>query len=191
MARVLKFVVLSIRESLHNLPEFLWELEQAEQGQASPAIDSILFGFKGQAVHQVEQEKELIYDQAMDIAGRAENRRECELGLLALYASIHGVGLVKAGFASQLCFGVSGCIDTHNVNRFELDARKLKSSRYKVLRRASTRTKRLTWYCDLVDKLGGTEALWDDWCHYVADKNTARYEDAFAVSKVHCDAILQ
>ena len=91
---------------------------------------------------------------------------------------VPGLGLAKSGFIVQMLYGMSGCIDTHNLTRFNLHRR-----RFACGTKATDR-RRIGEYNDMVGRLGGTARLWDEWCIYVADRD-ANYVDADHVSRLH------
>lgn len=194
-ARVLKFVVLSIRTRLFNLPADMATLDAAETGESYDGVDSILYGSKRAAIDQINAERDALYWQAESIVYHAETEREAAENLLDLFTGIHGLGLAKAGFCAQLLYGVSACLDSHNVARYDLKASALKSSTFKNAKTLKTRRKWISRYCDMVETLGGTELLWDTWCEYVFNRpdetgykmngNQAAYKSPFHVSALH------
>ena len=201
MARVFSFVVLTIRERLATIPDAMATLDAARDGDgtAQNEIDSILYGSKRAAIYQIDAEKDSIYWQAESIVYHAESERDAARELIRLFASIHGVGLAKAGFMAQLCYGVGGCLDSHNIERFGINPNAIKSCRYKNAKRLSTRDRILNQYLDLCESFGGAESLWDSWCHYVATRddptgfrmngNAPLYRDAEHVSALHCESL--
>ena len=165
-AAVLRFVVVTIQNRLFNCQADCLTVSAVISGKGSEADEQaaagVLYGHKRQAVETIEAEKALLYFQAQDIVARAESDREAAAGLLALFASIPGLGLVKAGFCCQLLYGLVGCIDSHNAERFEINPNHLKSDRYKRAKTYATRQKHINFYLDLCEKLGGCESLWNE-----------------------------
>ena len=109
--------------------------------------------------------------------------------LLMYFAGLPGLGLVKGGFVAQLCFGVAGCLDTHNITIHGLQPSTFAAHRFKGARTEKTKRKLVAHYVELCRALGGAGKLWDNWCQYVADKRPGIYNDADHVSKLHCEAI--
>ncbi len=196
MAKVLSFVVLTIRNRLYNLPADMATLEFPD---SEDALRGILYGFKMESIQYIDLHKDSIFEQAEQIFYFAESSRECEIRLLELFAQIFGIGLVKAGFCSQLLYGVGGCIDFHNINLHKVNPNTINSNRYKRAKTLKTRRAKLDFYCDLVSKCGGTESLWNSWCEnlFSVDDETGKkmnhnespYKSASHVSELHCIAL--
>lgn len=202
MANVLRFVVITIQNRLFNCPGDLETVNNAVSGLGDfEAAQGILYGHKAQAIAYIEAHKLDIFEQAK----RIDYFEPCEIeraaSLLGLFASIPGLGLVKAGFCVQLCFkqNLVGCLDSHNIERFGINPNKLRSSRYKQVKKLSTKRKALLDYIDLCKNLGGACELWDSWCEYLAQRedktgekfngNKPLYESAYHVSALHCVAL--
>ena len=170
-----------------------------DRNQTTGDLAGILYGYKGAAIGQIEAEAESLYWQAEEIFYHAENSRELAENLLNLFVGIHGIGLAKAGFCAQLIYGVSACLDSHNLARFDIPESKIKSSTFKNIKTLKTRWKWIARYCDFVEKCGGTESLWDSWCDYVYQRpdvtgfkmngNRTVYRSAFHVSALHCESL--
>jgi hypothetical protein len=88
--------------------------------------------------------------------------------MLLEVASWTGFGPIKGGFLLQITFGLSGCLDRRNVARLGLDIKPFRASRFKKAS-PSLRRQIVEEYHALVDRCGGTEALWDEWCEDVAE----------------------
>jgi hypothetical protein len=182
MAKVYTFVLATIQQSLWQTPEIMQSIEHE-------GIESrFLWGFKYDAYEYLIEHKATIYAVAMNIWRGHADPLDQEYELTRYFAGLKGLGLVKGGFMVQLCFGLGGCLDSHNITRHGLDERKFKASRFKS---ASLKNKRsiLRNYFAVIMSAGGCEALWDSWCQYVADRQPGRYEDAYAVSALHVKAI--
>ena len=196
MAKVLSFVIVTIRNRLFNCPA---DMETLEFAPNQEELAAVLYGFKADAIAQIDREKDSLFWQGEEIFFHAESDREAAKGLLNLFTSIHGFGLAKAGFACQLIYGVSACLDSHNLERFGINPNSIRSSTFKNIRRISTREKWIDRYCDFVATCGGTESLWDSWCTYVFNRpddtglkmngNVKAYKSAEHVSAIHCHAL--
>jgi hypothetical protein len=99
------------------------------------------------------------------------------------------LGLVKGGFVVQLCFGLSGCIDTHNLNMACIKPSRVSAARFKKAKSWRTKDNIAREYQEYIQEFGGTETLWDSWCDYVAKQRPKRFASGFEVSQLHCDAI--
>lgn len=189
----LSFVIVTIRNRLFNVPA---DMETLKEPDSADALSGVLYGFKMDSIIQIEREKESLYEQAELINYFAESDREKAERLLALFATIHGLGLVKSGFAAQCIYGVSACLDSHNIKRFGLNPNILRSSRYKLAKTLKTRSRKISDYQDTVERLGNTESLWDSWCNHLAqvddktgfkmNRNESPYKSADHVSALHC-----
>lgn len=188
MARVLTFVILTIRQPLTRVGGDLASVVDS-QGDGRD-INGILYGFKHHAWVEVWEQRETLYHCAEELAYHSEDNDRLADALVRLFSDIHGIGWIKAGFAAQLLYGVSGCVDTHNLDRYGLNATTFK---YRQGQTTKTKARRARAYNALVNKLGGTEELWDSWCAYVA-KGTAIHNQGWAsaddVSAEHVRAIL-
>lgn len=180
--RALVFVVLTIRNSIANLPG---DMDTAYYGDADQA--GIFFGHKRLALEHIRGNLDALYEGAEDIFAREPDPAD---SLVYHFLQIPGIGAVKAGFCAQLVYGVSGCLDRHNIDRFGLSPAFLRSDRYKRLKLPADRRRRVTAYNDMVMNCGGTRVLWDGWCSHVAAKYPKTYEHAFAVSALHYEAII-
>jgi hypothetical protein len=181
---VLYFVLGSIREPIKRMPLIMASLR--ELGGNSP----FLWGYKREAYTYIAANLEGIYADTMEMLAIADpERREREA--LAYFAMLPGFGIAKGGFVVQLVFGQAGCIDTNNVNRFNVLAedRKrepswLRADEFK--RRPRQRANYLDAYLSAVANMGGTADLWDTWCEFVAERDFADAED---ISALHLLAI--
>lgn len=183
MARVQTFVYLTVQQPLFLVPMAMKDVDRS-------GIESrFLWGWKRDAYSFIDQNKTTVHrDMALLYDGSADPVRQ-EREILAYGATMPGMGLVKAGFMAQLCFGVGGCIDTHNVNRFQTGrAQFLRADSYKRVS-PGTKAKYLTEYQSLLASAGGCEALWDDWCIYVHSRGRGSYNSAEHVSQLHVEAL--
>lgn len=93
------------------------------------------------------------------------------------------IGPAKAGFIAQMCYGLSGCIDTHNLARFGIPERTFRGREAKhSWPRVQTTIRDYNAFCA---KVGGTAALWDGWCTYLAERDPVNYPSAYHVSELH------
>ena len=182
MARVLTFVLLTIRQPLFNVAADMKTLETGTPEE----IMGVLFGSKHRAYVEIWETREARYHQALEIDYHDEGETRAD-NLLCLFHAIHGLGFVKSGFSSQLLFGCSGCLDSHNVRAHGLNPNTIRA---KTWRRLATKQRKAREYNALIGALGGTEALWDNWCHMVADSAT-RWKTGFEVSAAHSAICLQ
>ena len=114
-------------------------------------------------------------------------RRRAPDYLVGYLATLPGLGLAKAGFAAQLAFGVSGCLDSYNQTRFGIGVNTF--SHFKRRRTVRARLAFATRYNETVEAAGGMAALWDGWCQYVALRRPQVYLNADVVSALHVAAL--
>lgn len=182
MAKVYTFVLATVQQSLHSTPAIMEDI-------ALRGIESrYLWGFKADAYEFLTENMNAVYETSMSLYLNHADPEVARSELLRYFAGLPGLGLVKGGFMVQLCFGYVGCLDTHNIAIFELNDYEFKSSRFKS-GKTKTQKKLVKSYLSLVDKIGGCDFLWDNWCRYVARKYPERYKSAVCVSRLHVEAI--
>ncbi len=172
---VATFVLLTIRQPLWRVRG---DLERIAAGDLSP-----LWGSKAAGFEWLQRNGATVYPRLVELVERGDTDAALEL-----MAQCPGLGLVKAGFVLQLCWGVSGCLDTHNLVRFNLKASAFALGKAK----AATRLRKAAEYNALIELLGGCEQLWDGWCQWAYDHgkgNKGHYNNADAVSAEHCAAL--
>lgn len=182
--RVLQFVILTIRMPLHRVKTDFDTI--AEGGEEAM---SVLFGFKARAWREAHENQERLFTFLEHVWSDPElTAREKHIDMLEAVSSQFGFGPVKAGFVLQLVYGISGCIDAHNLKRFGIGLRTFSNYCQKKTRKG--RRAMLSRYVDTIEAQGGTEALWDGWCEFVAQNSPGPYKgSAYDVSKAHCDAL--
>ena len=181
LREVLRFATLSARVPLFNMAA---DLEQAHRGGQEAM--GVLYGIKHAAWIAAENNEAAIHAQCLDIWEHS-SRPDFEL-VLYLTQQV-GLGLAKAGFVAQLAFGVSGCLDTHNLRRYGIGRNTF--AHIKRRKTLAGRRAMVERYCTVIDWCGGTSALWDSWCYYVASDSQMKraYRDAEHVSELHCIAL--
>jgi hypothetical protein len=183
MARVITFVYATIQQPLNTVTDTMEDID--ETGGAS----IYLWGWKRGAWLWLQEHKEEVHKRAMDIYDGHADPETVEHELLKYFASLPGLGLVKGGFVIQLCFGLSGCMDRHNMARFDIKENAFAAGRFKNAKTNKTRNALVRDYHATVAACGGTAALWNDWCAYLANKYEVLYSDAWQVSALHIKCI--
>jgi len=99
-----------------------------------------------------------------------------------------GFGVVKASFFAQLILPYSGvgCLDRHNLRFYGLSERAFSTVPTSIV----GVTRKINTYLALCRELGGSEVLWDRWCHMLATLRPGAFKDAESVSKLHVECIL-
>ena len=121
---------------------------------------------------------------------------------LVYVAKRPGLALAKGGFVMQMAYGFAGCLDSINLDRFNLPASTCRSD---AAKRGTEHIRlcRAARYLDRCAMLGGTEQLWDTWCEEVYFRSTQpghvrpghnnhnrnRWKSADHVSAAHCHAV--
>jgi hypothetical protein len=172
-AKVITFALCSIRMPLG---EAVLDIKYAWRGEACRSI----FGAKLDGMREIRQNARMYYEQCEDAWFRSDNAED---ELLHIFQTIPCLGPAKAGFCAQMLYGVSGCLDTHNLQRFGIGERQFRGREAKYA--AITYSRKITEYNRLCAKLGGTAYLWDTWCEYLANRDPVNYRDADYVSSLH------
>lgn len=98
---------------------------------------------------------------------------------------VPGLDTVKAGFVAQLLGYDVGCLDVHNLRRFNLNANAFTASALKTRER---RREKIAHYADVCDRCGGSLRLWADWCDLIARRYPQQFADGADVSTRHVTA---
>jgi hypothetical protein len=167
------FVLLTIRQQFGGIGRML---QRVRAGDVAP-----LWGFKLKGFEYLVKHAEYLHK-------RAEDCREGRIyvnDLMRDYLAVPGLGLVKAGFVVQLLVGEAGCMDMHNLARlgmqaaeFDIPKRRDPAEQLAMIDEA---IEHYLWVCE---EFGGSEALWDGWCEFVA-ATYKTYRDAEDVSRRH------
>ena len=163
---VLTVVLLSSRGPLVRVPPMVREVKQ--RGAKAPS----LWGWKLDGWQYLR-------DNAEDLlAGLHE--AETPVQAIAILCRVPGLGLVKAGFGAQLLGFATGCLDSRNANEYGIPPRAWRTDG------TVPKTTRIMAYCAEVDRLGGAEVLWDNWCRGLAAHENMEAE---RISRLHVDMI--
>lgn len=167
-ARIMTFAVLTIRMPLRDA---CLDYKLVRRGEPARSV----FAHKHAALAWIRDNAADLHDELE----RCYADGASEATMLRAVMECPGIGLAKAGFILQMAFGISGCIDTHNLTRFAIPPRQYASGHKATdLRRADS-------YSALVANLGGTAALWDGWCDYLSARDPINYASGHAVSALH------
>ena len=175
LERTFRLVFLSIRQPFHSMAKQMQDVDT--NGLQSP----YLFGWKRDGLAFVRANASGLRHA---LAGVPAGYGDAEA--LLKVASVPGLGLVKAGFVCQLVTGSVGCLDSHNLERFGLNANAFK---YGAGASDGLKRKKALAYLDACWKAGGCESLWDGWCNHVAENQPKHWRSGFDVSAMHQSAI--
>ena len=170
--RLVTMAALSIQQPWSSVGDQLADVDAGEDSR-------FLWGHKRQTFEWFNQQADhgpRLYH-VVDVAVRAGRIARAHRLLML----IPGIGLVKGGFILQLGWGVSGCLDTVNVQRLGLPTAPLRSRKECGPR---TQAKRIKTYLRMIEAAGGTRQLWDDWCRTLAEKDRS-FKSAADVSSRH------
>lgn len=172
LVRACSFVLATIQQQLETVPDILQDFETV--GSAS----RFAFGSKAAGLDWLADNGPELYREAMA-------HRDQPSALLETFLQVPGLGLVKAGFASQLFAGSVGCIDVHNIKLYGI---KLSSIQYGYPKRRETIDRKLGQYVELCSGIGSRN-LWAAWCQHIAKLRPANWSDGSAVSELHVDCL--
>ena len=109
---------------------------------------------------------------------------------LMAVASMHGLGIVKAGFLLQLALHEPrqryACLDRRNIAFFGLDEEKFKAQPRNLIKRRAL----IEEYLQLCGYLGGSVGLWNLWCTKMSHDRPQYFPTAESVSALHVTCIL-
>lgn len=179
MAKVLTLAMLSARWPFWRVPEAMADV--AKRGHKAEA----LFGWKHVAWRHLMKHRDAIYEDMEGLYRGAYAEAEAEKMLTLYMAQLPGFGFVKGGFVVQMAYGLSGCLDQWNLERFGYKATEFRA-RYAKAGRREFHVKR---YLEAIHEAGGPAALWDGWCQFMADNEPLIYGSAERVSKLHLKAL--
>lgn len=142
-----------------------------------------VWGFKHQGLSYIDGHSERLYE-ACEEAYETMDDEDAEDFIVHTLTQIPSIGPAKAGFITQMVYGLSGCIDGHNLTRFGLPEETFKF-RKDVWKHERQRALLHDYNAFCRREGGGTRRLWDDWCCYVADRDPVNYHDPEFVSALH------
>jgi hypothetical protein len=174
LERTLQFVLATIQQQLETVPGILQDF--AEHGRRSP----FAFGSKAKGLDFIAEQRDTLFE-AAHLAKSDPDQ------LLAVFLTVPGLGLVKAGFACQLFAGSVGCLDVHNVKLYGLPANSLA---FRKTLSEDTQARKRRDYVGMCRSLGGSIELWARWCDYKASLQPDNWErGGWSVSKFHIECL--
>jgi len=175
MAWVCLMVVLSIQQNWLGVGLALLDV------RANKLESKFLWGFKSDTYSYIMTHKHKIYSQMMAVVNSNKSDKDKAVSLMRVFLRVPGLGLPKAGFMCQLCVGLVGCMDVHNIKLYGLNENTLKLP--KSLKNPAKITEKIENYVKLCHDYG-TESLWNSWCENLATKSV-KWVDGYHVSEVH------
>ena len=182
LERVLQFCILSQRRHFFNVQA---DMETVIQGL--PEAPGVLYGWRARAWDEAWARRDEAAWHCRDILEHGFRRRERADCLLSYLSGFYGLNVAKAGFACQLAFGVSGCLDSVNVARLGLPVNYCKG--FSKLVTPAGRWRRVARYNATIYRYGGSARLWDVWCQVMSDRYPSRFPAAWDVSAYHLQCL--
>jgi hypothetical protein len=178
-ARICTFVLLTIRVSLWDAHKDYPLVRSGNRRVRS------VFGFKHQGLDYVEANAEDLYERCEAAFELSNSDEDAEDTLLGILCDIPNIGPAKAGFIAQMVYGLSGCIDTHNLDRFGLHERTFRLDKKRLQPYPKRRFDIIRRYNAFCREEGGSRRLWDDWCCLYSERDPVNYPTPDRVSALH------
>lgn len=170
--------VLSIRQPWLNIGNQMIDVRTNKLNAKS------LWGFKKDTYIYLESNKHKMYAQMMAVINSNKTDASKAMSLMKIFLRVDGLGMAKAGFMCQLTAGLVGCMDSHNLKMYNLDAKDFVLAKNpKTIKSLEANVKKIRNYVQICNEYG-TENLWNSWCSFLATKST-KWRDANHVSEVH------
>ena len=170
--------VLSIRQPWLNIGNQMIDVRTNKLNAKS------LWGFKKDTYIYLESNKHKMHAQMMAVINSNKTDASKAMSLMNIFLRVNGLGMAKAGFMCQLTAGLVGCMDSHNLKMYNLDANDFKLTKNpKTIKSLEANVKKIRNYVQICNEYG-TENLWNSWCSFLATKST-KWRDANHVSEVH------
>ena len=178
LSDVTLMAVLSIRQPWLNIGTQMIDVRTNKLGAKA------LWGFKKDTYIYLESNKHKMYAQMMAVINSNKTDASKAMSLMNIFLRVNGLGMAKAGFMCQLTAGLVGCMDSHNLKMYNLDANDFKLTKNpKTIKSLDANVKKIRNYVQICNEYG-TENLWNSWCSFLATKST-KWRDANHVSEVH------
>lgn len=177
-ARICTFVLLTIRVPLWDAFKDYPLVRRGDRQVRS------MFGYKHQGLDFVNAQAEDLYERC-EAAFELNSDEDTETVLLGILTEIPCIGPAKAGFITQMIYGLSGCIDGHNLDRFGLHERTFRFDKKRLSPFPVRRFAILRGYNAFCQKVGGARRLWDDWCCLYSERDPVNYPSPERVSELH------
>jgi hypothetical protein len=178
LSDVTLMTVLSIRQPWLNIGTQMIDVRTNKLGAKA------LWGFKKDTYIYLESNKHKMYAQMMAVINSNKTDASKAMSLMKIFLRVDGLGMAKAGFMCQLTAGLVGCMDSHNLKMYNLDAKDFVLAKNpKTIKSLDANVKKIRNYIQICNEYG-TENLWNSWCSFLATKST-KWRDANHVSEVH------
>ena len=172
--RIATFVLLTIRVPLRDAVSDYRLLRRGEHAVRS------LFGAKHSGLAYIREHKADLWARCEYVYETSDDETAADV-MLGIVSEIPGIGATKAGFILQMIYGLSGCIDTHNLTRFGLSEKHFYYEKRWGAQRRAQHLRDYNKFCHSI----GTASLWDGWCNYLAENDPINYASGDRVSSLH------
>jgi hypothetical protein len=177
MAWVILLVICSIRMNWLTVGDQLKDIKELKHDSRFLKNRT-----RAKAYKYISAHKHKMYGQMMAVINSHKNDNDDRaMSLMKVFIRVPGLGLAKAGFVCQLCVGLVGCIDSHNLKLYGLDPRCLDYD--KSIKNQALLAEKKRNYIEICHSYG-TEFLWNKWCEHVAT-GSPHWIDGDHVSAVH------
>ena len=178
MSDVILMVVLSIQQPWWSVGD------QMVDARANGESSRFIWGNKLSTYKYLKSNKHKIYSQMMAVVNSSKSDADKAFSLVKVFLKVRGLGVAKAGFVCQLCVGLVGCMDSHNIKLYGVDPKDLRlNPSPKTSKALELNNIKIKNYIDLCHGVG-TETLWDKWCNHLATLSN-KWIDGNHVSAVH------
>ena len=157
-------------------------------GETPNVRPRLAYGHRRVALADLEAGAKAIHWNLEDLFCQPEPRRLKADTMLRYAAGLPGLGLAKAGFFLQMAYGLSGCLDTHNLAHLGISPGLFRGRSVKDSKSPKTRARWASRYNGVIYRAGGTERLWDSWCSAIHARYPSTYSTPAAVSAGHLAA---
>lgn len=182
LVQVVDFVLATIQQRFHTVQDILDTWHEWEAGGFEKERPGTLWGMKHHGFQYVRHHKERLSALLLHALERGD-----AVDAIDTLLEVPGLGIAKSGFVAQLIGFRVGCLDTHNLEIYEIAPETFAT----YPKRASARLALIESYVTLCEQLGGSEALWDRWCHLIADQQALYFDSADDVSDAHLRACVR
>lgn len=174
LERILTFVLCTIRQPLRIA---CIDYKSVRKGDSRP-----LFGMKHAGLAYVRANAAELWERCEYLYETCDDEAAADL-IVTTLCEVPGLGPAKAGFACQIIYGLSGCLDTHNLKRFNLPERTFRGREAKYSEKRFRQI--IRDYNAFCRRAGGAAFLWDSWCNGLAETDPINYPTGYRVSELH------
>ena len=178
MAEVILMASLSIKQPWGSIGKQLADV------RLNKVESKALWHWKKDTYRYLESNKYKMYAQMMAVINSKKTDKEKAISLMNIFLKVNGLGMAKAGFVCQLTAGLVGCMDSHNIKKYNVDIKTMSLNQNpKTNKGLEANARKVITYIDMCHDYG-TDNMWNSWCSYIAT-TSKKWQDANHVSEVH------